>query len=115
MDINDGVAANTTFRANHLQFMRIWRSILEPKDFPFVGAANIEVPFTPNAIESFPKATHTIQSECRIMFDRRLLPGDDPKKAVDQMKAAIGSLPEFPGTSGGIAPARAWTQHILPS
>ncbi len=45
-----------------------------------------KVSLTPNAIESFPKATHTIQSECRIMFDRRLLPGDDPVKAITQMK-----------------------------
>lgn len=63
----------------------------ETKSHPELG----KVSLTPNAIESFPKATHTIQSECRIMFDRRLLPGDDPQNAVDQMKGAIGSLPEF--------------------
>jgi acetylornithine deacetylase/succinyl-diaminopimelate desuccinylase-like protein len=54
-----------------------------------------KVSLTPNAIESFPKATHTIQSECRIMFDRRLLPGDDPAKAIQQMKEAIGRLDPF--------------------
>jgi acetylornithine deacetylase/succinyl-diaminopimelate desuccinylase-like protein len=54
-----------------------------------------KVTLTPNAIESFPKATHTIQSECRIMFDRRLLPGDDPKKAVQQMRDAIGKIEPF--------------------
>ncbi len=48
-----------------------------------------------NAIESFPKATHTIQSECRIMFDRRLLPGDDAVKAIEQMKDAIGEIEPF--------------------
>jgi acetylornithine deacetylase/succinyl-diaminopimelate desuccinylase-like protein len=53
------------------------------------------VSLTPNAIESFPKATHTIQSECRIMFDRRLLPGDDPKKAIQQMVDAIGKIEPF--------------------
>jgi acetylornithine deacetylase/succinyl-diaminopimelate desuccinylase-like protein len=53
------------------------------------------VSLTPNAIESFPKATHTIQSECRIMFDRRLLPGDDPVKAIQQMKDAIGEIKPF--------------------
>ncbi len=53
------------------------------------------VSLTPTAIESFPKATHTIQSECRIMFDRRLLPGDDPTKAVEQIKAALGTAPPF--------------------
>jgi acetylornithine deacetylase/succinyl-diaminopimelate desuccinylase-like protein len=54
-----------------------------------------KVSLAPNAIESFPKATHTIQNECRIMFDRRLLPGDDPKKAVQQMIDAIGKIEPF--------------------
>ncbi|MBI2987685.1 MAG: M20/M25/M40 family metallo-hydrolase [Deltaproteobacteria bacterium] len=47
------------------------------------------------AIESFPKATHTIQSECRILFDRRLLPGDDPAEAIGQIEAAIGDMDPF--------------------
>jgi acetylornithine deacetylase/succinyl-diaminopimelate desuccinylase-like protein len=63
----------------------------EAKAHPELG----KVSLTPNAIESFPKATHTIQSECRLMFDRRLLPGDDPAKAVQQMKDAIGSIEPF--------------------
>lgn len=54
-----------------------------------------KVSLTPNAIESFPKATHTIPGECRIMFDRRLLPGDDPEKAVAQMRDAIGAIEPF--------------------
>lgn len=54
-----------------------------------------KVSLAANAIESFPKATHTIQSECRIMFDRRLLPGDDPARAVQQMVAAIGTIDPF--------------------
>ena len=63
----------------------------EEKAHPELG----KVTLTPNAMESFPKATHTIQSECRIMFDRRLLPGDDPKKAVQQMRDAIGKIEPF--------------------
>jgi acetylornithine deacetylase/succinyl-diaminopimelate desuccinylase-like protein len=53
------------------------------------------VSLTPTSIESFPKATHTIQSECRINFDRRLLPGDHPEDAIDQLKTAIGDLGPF--------------------
>lgn len=53
------------------------------------------VSLTTNAIESFPKATHTIQSECRIMFDRRLLPGDNPDQAIQQMKDAIGKIEPY--------------------
>jgi acetylornithine deacetylase len=63
----------------------------EAKSHPDLG----KVSLTPNAIESFPKATHTIQSECRIMFDRRLLPGDGPDKAVQQMKDAIGKIDPY--------------------
>ncbi len=63
----------------------------ETKSHPELG----KVSLTPNAIESFPKATHTIQSECRIMFDRRLLPGDNPVKAIQQMKDAIGEIEPF--------------------
>lgn len=63
----------------------------EEKTHPELGKVSLAA----NAIESFPKATHTIQSECRIMFDRRLLPGDDPKKAVQQMKDAIGEIEPF--------------------
>ena len=54
-----------------------------------------KVSLATNAIESFPKATHTIQSECRIMFDRRLLPGDDPKRAVQQIIEAIGKIEPY--------------------
>jgi acetylornithine deacetylase/succinyl-diaminopimelate desuccinylase-like protein len=63
----------------------------EGKVHPELG----KVSLTPNAIESFPKATHTIQSECRIMFDRRLLPGDDPRKAIQQLRDAIGKIEPF--------------------
>jgi succinyl-diaminopimelate desuccinylase len=63
----------------------------EEKAHPELG----KVSLTPNAIESFPKATHTIQSECRIMFDRRLLPGDDPRKAIQQMRDVIGKIEPF--------------------
>ena len=47
------------------------------------------------SIESFPKATHTIQSECRLVFDRRLLPGDDPDEAVRELTSAVGAIEPF--------------------
>jgi acetylornithine deacetylase/succinyl-diaminopimelate desuccinylase-like protein len=53
------------------------------------------VSLAPTSIESFPKATHTVQSECRILFDRRLLPGDDPDEAVAELREAIGSIEPF--------------------
>ncbi len=54
-----------------------------------------KVSLTSTSIESFPKATHTIQSECRMVFDRRLLPGDDPDEAIRQLEKAIGTAEPF--------------------
>jgi acetylornithine deacetylase len=76
---------------NVLQKLQPLMPYPETRAHPELG----KVSLTPNAIESFPKATHTIQSECRIMFDRRLLPGDDPVKAIEQMKDAIGKIDPF--------------------
>jgi acetylornithine deacetylase/succinyl-diaminopimelate desuccinylase-like protein len=53
------------------------------------------VSLTTTSIESLPKATHTIPSECRILLDRRLLPGDDPEQAIGALEAMIGSVDTF--------------------
>jgi len=57
-------------------------------DHPKFGPATL----TPTAIESFPKATHTVPDCVRVTYDRRLLPGEDPAAAFASIKAAI-SLP----------------------
>jgi acetylornithine deacetylase/succinyl-diaminopimelate desuccinylase-like protein len=48
---------------------------------------------TPTAVRSWPEATHTLQDEVRLVFDRRLLPGDDPQAAFRAVADAadIGS------------------------
>jgi len=51
---------------------------------PLLGVASL----TPTAVRSWPEATHTVQDEVRITFDRRLLPGDDPQVAFDAIAAA---------------------------
>jgi acetylornithine deacetylase len=43
---------------------------------------------TPTAMRSWPEATHTVQDEVRLVFDRRLLPGDDPQAAFAAVAAA---------------------------
>lgn len=43
---------------------------------------------TPTAVRSWPEATHTVQDEVRLVFDRRLLPGDDPQAAFAAIAAA---------------------------
>jgi acetylornithine deacetylase len=49
-----------------------------------LGAATL----TPTALRSWPEATHTVQDEVRLVFDRRLLPGDDPQAAFAAVAAA---------------------------
>src|SRR5262249_32992927 len=41
------------------------------------------------AIESRPRATHTIQDTVRVTCDRRLLPGEDPEQAFVEITEAI--------------------------
>lgn len=43
---------------------------------------------TATSIESWPKATHTIQNRVRLVFDRRLLPGEDPVPVFESIAAA---------------------------
>jgi len=43
---------------------------------------------TSTAVRSWPEATHTVQDEVRLVFDRRLLPGDDPQVAFAAIAAA---------------------------
>jgi acetylornithine deacetylase len=52
---------------------------------PAFGPATL----TPTAIDSSPKATHTVPDAVRITFDRRLLPGEEPERAFEQIRAAI--------------------------
>jgi acetylornithine deacetylase len=55
------------------------------EEHPMLGKATL----TSTRIESFPAATHTIQNEVRLTFDRRLLPGQDPQDAFDQIMTAL--------------------------
>jgi acetylornithine deacetylase/succinyl-diaminopimelate desuccinylase-like protein len=51
---------------------------------PALGEATL----TATSIHSWPEATHTVQDEVRLTFDRRLLPGDDPHDAFRAIAAA---------------------------
>ena len=54
------------------------------KKHPALGEATL----TATSIRSWPEATHTLQDEVRLTFDRRLLPGDDPHAAFSAIAAA---------------------------
>lgn len=61
------------------------------KAHPKLGRVSLSA----TSIESLPKATHTIPSQCRILLDRRLLPGDDPEQAVRAVEAIVGKVDPF--------------------
>ncbi len=54
------------------------------KKHPALGQATL----TATAVRSWPEATHTVQDEVQLTFDRRLLPGDDPQAAFAAIAAA---------------------------
>jgi acetylornithine deacetylase/succinyl-diaminopimelate desuccinylase-like protein len=58
------------------------------RDHPMLGKATL----TCTRINSFPAATHTIQNEVRLIFDRRLLPRQDPQQAFDEITAALDEI-----------------------
>ncbi len=66
---------------------------LEVASHPAFGAATL----TPTAIESAPKATHTVPDTVRLTFDRRLLPGEDPETAYQAIRRAV--VVELPWTA----------------
>lgn len=52
---------------------------------PLLGAASL----TCTAIRTWPEATHTIQSRARMVYDRRLLPGESPEVVMEQLHTEL--------------------------
>jgi acetylornithine deacetylase len=52
---------------------------------PHLGPATL----TCTAIRTGPEATHTLQGEARMTFDRRLLPGEDPQTVLAGLRDAL--------------------------
>jgi acetylornithine deacetylase len=61
---------------------------LDGVSHPALGVATL----TSTSIESWPKATHTIQNRVRLVLDRRLLPGEDPDAAFVQIEQLAKSV-----------------------
>jgi acetylornithine deacetylase len=64
---------------------QVERLDLKTPPHPQFGRATL----TATAIESRPRATHTIQDTVRVTCDRRLLPGEDPDRAYTELTEAI--------------------------
>lgn len=49
---------------------------------PALGSASL----TCTSIRTWPEATHTIQSRARLVYDRRLLPGETPEAVIEHLR-----------------------------
>jgi acetylornithine deacetylase len=70
---------------------RLERLDLGVPDHPSFGPPTL----TATAIDSAPKATHTVPDTVRITFDRRLLPGEEPAAAFAVLERAVAIGPPW--------------------
>lgn len=61
---------------------------LDPEPHPLLGARSI----LPYKLTCGPVAPHTTPAWCRLVLDRRLLPGDEPEEAVREVARALDGL-----------------------
>jgi acetylornithine deacetylase/succinyl-diaminopimelate desuccinylase-like protein len=67
------------------------RSLSWDDEHPLLGGRHAVV----YKVRYEPVAPHTLPSDAYLAIDRRLLPGDDPAAAVDEVRAAIGGLSPY--------------------
>jgi acetylornithine deacetylase len=61
------------------------------KEHPDLGKATLTV----TQIKSTPEISHTVPDSCRIILDRRLLPGDDPERVLRDIQDAVIDMPPW--------------------
>lgn len=74
---------------------------LDPEPHPQLGRRSI----LPYKLTCGPVAPHTIPAWCRLVLDRRLLPGDDSDVAVAEVAAALEGLDVFVSRGATMLPA----------
>ena len=67
---------------------RVPRIAVDGEVHPLLGRRHL----VPYSVVCEPIAPHTLPERCRIKLDRRLLPGDSPQAAVDEVAAALAGL-----------------------
>lgn len=67
------------------------RALRWPDRHPILGGRHAVV----YKVRYEPVAPHTLPSDAYMAIDRRLLPGDDPAAAADEVRAAIGDLTPY--------------------
>jgi succinyl-diaminopimelate desuccinylase len=76
---------------------RLTAAFATPRTHPQLGPASLTI----NGLRSFPEATHTVQSRCEISVDRRLLPGDDPDTAAQEIERTAMQVDGIPDPVSG--------------
>ena len=74
------------------------RKVLERLDRLNLGTEHSglgKATLTVTQIKSAPDISHTVPDTCRIILDRRLLPGDDPDAALRDIQDAVADLPPW--------------------
>ncbi|HEV7268133.1 MAG TPA: M20/M25/M40 family metallo-hydrolase [Falsiroseomonas sp.] len=88
-----GVACHSSTPWRGVDVTRGVRLVLEKAEAisPGLGADAVLGPatLTCTAIRTAPDATHTVQSEARLTFDRRLLPGEDPEVVLAGLRESL--------------------------
>jgi acetylornithine deacetylase/succinyl-diaminopimelate desuccinylase-like protein len=84
---------------------RLTAELRLPPPHPHLGSPTLTV----NSIRSFPDTTHTVQAGCSIGIDRRLLPGENPERAVADIAAIAKTV------DGAYDPAsgKAWRVDVM--
>ena len=67
---------------------KLTTEIVLARNDPDLGPESLTV----NRIKSSPESTHTIQGLCELTIDRRLLPGDDPNAAFEEIARVAGTV-----------------------
>ncbi len=73
------------------QVLRRLDDIHLPGTHPRLGSPTL----TPTSLRSSPEATHTIPDCVEIVVDRRLLPGDSPESALEDIQAALNEVDDW--------------------
>ena len=76
---------------------RVTEGVRLTASHPHLGQPSLAV----NRIQSFPESTHTIQDRCEIMFDRRLMPGEDAGEAVAEIARLASAVDGMPDPASG--------------
>jgi acetylornithine deacetylase/succinyl-diaminopimelate desuccinylase-like protein len=80
-----------------MEAIRLLTAVKLDRTHPQLGRQTLTV----NHIRSFPDSTHTLQERCEFTVDRRLLPGDDPNAAFEEIQRVARQVESFRDPASG--------------